>query len=134
MSNKSAKSVAYSHLCRPYNIISRTFSILFRKNEPRVDRRTKFGKEVIAEYYKAFSAVNRTEVRKKQEERRKHKVMPPVNILQSPIVLDWMKNKHRLYVKSDRLTDGYRNHWAKDERDVRILAILRKYSTKNVNK
>lgn len=51
-----------------------------------------------------------------------------VPILSQPIVVDWIKNKRWLKVQNNRLTDGYRNHWAKNEKDLKILAILRKHA------
>lgn len=51
-----------------------------------------------------------------------------VPILRQPIVVDWIKNKRWLKVQNNRLTDGYRNHWAKNEKDLKILAVLRKYA------
>jgi hypothetical protein len=64
----------------------------------------------------------------KQEARRKAKPEHFTNILDAPLVRDWKSNKHRYGFKvlSDRIIDGGRNHWAKNDRDKEILAILSK--------
>lgn len=51
----------------------------------------------------------------------------PANVFNSPLVKDYQANRRDLRrVCADRLDFYGRNHWAKDDRDRRILAILAK--------
>ena len=115
-------TVAYKYLTGIYTARHASY------RPPKVDRRTRFGKAVLSEYNRLKAKINYAEVRLKQHERMKSR-HAFVNILGTPIVKDWLSNKGRgIRVMTDRLTDGYRNHWAKNERDLRILAILKKYT------
>lgn len=94
---------------------------------PKVDRRTKFGKAVLAEYHRLKNTINYADISKIQAKRRAAK-KECGNILSNPLVRDWMSNRGRygFKVTADRIIDGGRNHWAKSDRDRKILAILSK--------
>ena len=49
----------------------------------------------------------------------------PANVLSSPLVKDYQTSRRHLNrVCADHLDFSGRNHWAKSERDLKILAIL----------
>ena len=98
---------------------------------PRHDQRYKFNREaeaaardIIAR--KGFDGINSD--RTKHRERTRAKVAEerrPANVLALPIVRDYMQHRADLRaVRADRLDFYGRNHWAKDDRDRRALAIL----------
>ncbi len=63
------------------------------------------------------------------EKRKKPKTFQ--NVLQNPLVKDYIKNKNIAKVYDDHIDFGVRNHWAKDEQDLKILKILKKWKEKN---
>lgn len=98
---------------------------------PRHDQRYKFNREaeqtardIIAR--KGFDGIRKD--RETHRERTRAKVAEerrPLNVLALPIVSDYRENRHQLRrVCADRLDFYSRNHWAKDDRDRRALAIL----------
>ena len=105
--------------------------------QPRHDQRYKFNREAEAAARdiiaaRGFDGINSD--RTKHRERVRAKVADerrPLNVLALPIVRDYMQNRHHLRrVCADRLDFSGRNHWAKDDRDRRALAILAKYFNK----
>ncbi len=116
MKTQSPTSVAYNYICNNRHASYRPI---------KVDRRTTFGKSVLAEYNRLRNSVNISEIQSKQRQRRANKVSF-TNILSNPLVRDWKSNKGRYGFKiaSDRIIEGSRNHWAKSETDKRILSIL----------
>jgi len=92
--------------------------------QPRHDQRYRFNREaeaaardIIAR--KGFDGIRKD--REKHRERVRAKVADerrPLNVLALPIVRDYMQHR------ADRLEFYSRNHWAKDDRDRRALAIL----------
>lgn len=91
----------------------------------RPDYRFNFWKEVRQKFDEIAKNVDFDRVKRLRRERVKGKYTAPGNVLQNPLYLDWKRNN--MTVKADRLTDGYRNHWAKSEFDRKVLAILAKY-------
>ena len=101
---------------------------------PRHDQRYKFNREAEAaardiierkgrEGITRDRETHRARTRRKVEEERR-----PRNILAAPLVRDYMQNRHELRrVCVDRLDFYGRNHWAKDDRDRRILAVLARH-------
>jgi hypothetical protein len=100
---------------------------------PRHDQRYKFNREAEQAARdivraKGFAGIqsdrekHRARVRARVEDERR-----PANWLALPIVRDYRENRHHLRrVCADRLDFSGRNHWAKDDRDRRILAVLAK--------
>lgn len=98
---------------------------------PRHDQRYKFNREAEAAAREIIAAkgfngimkdrqTHRDRTRRKVEEERR-----PLNVLALPIVRDYMQHRHELRrVCADRLDFYGRNHWAKNDRDRRALAIL----------
>lgn len=117
--NTNPTSIAYKYLTSDRRASYRPI---------KVDRRTKHGQTVLAEYNRLKSEIDFSEVRSKQRARRNAKPTAYTNVLQRPIVQDW-KSNHGAYgfkILSDRLVHGSRNHWAKNDTDRKILAILAK--------
>ena len=119
MKTQSPTTVAYKYLTSIYTARKAQHSA------PKVDRRTKFGRAVLAEYHRIKSSVDYTAISKKQAQRRAAAQVCG-NILTNPLVRDWMSNKGRYGFKitANRIIDGGRNHWAKSDLDRKILAIL----------
>lgn len=101
------------------------------------DHRFCFDNEVEREYWvivrnRNYYADARMMQDKRKERMQNRKGCEFVGILQNPIVIDWQKHhrfhSHRVY--ADHISWGVRNHWAKNEKDVRILAIFRKWDDK----
>lgn len=101
---------------------------------PRHDQRYRFNREAEAV---ARDIVIRKGLRGIQADREKHRERTrakvaeerrPANILAAPIVRDYMQHRDQLRrVCADRLDFYGRNHWAKDDRDRRTLAILARH-------
>lgn len=98
----------------------------------RADQRTIFGRE-----YNRYRAIldNDTAMTEKRKEAMRKRIerfnnrWQFSNILTNKIVMDYMvhKNEHFFEVHADRLVEGRRNHWAKNDFDKKILSILMKY-------
>jgi hypothetical protein len=101
---------------------------------PRHDQRYRFNREAEAT---ARDIVSRKGLQGIQADREKHRQRTrakvaeerrPANILSAPIVRDYMQHRADLRaVRADRLDFYGRNHWAKDDRDRRALAILARH-------
>lgn len=105
--------------------------------QPRHDQRYKFNREAEAAARDIIARKGFDGIRKDREthrERTRAKVAEerrPLNVLALPIVRDYMQHRDQLRrVCADRLDFYGRNHWAKDDRDRRALAILAKYFNK----
>lgn len=93
----------------------------------QVDLRTRVGKLAMKLVKKEEFKKNSDEIQSKRKIRASRKRIPSfVNIFERPIVRDYLNNGYKLRVLENRLTDGYRNHWAKNKKDLRILGILKK--------
>ena len=102
--------------------------------QSRHDQRYKFNREAEAaardiierkgrEGITRDRETHRARTRRKVEEERR-----PRNILAAPLVRDYMQHRHELRrVCVDRLDFYGRNHWAKNDRDRRILAVLARH-------
>ena len=72
-----------------------------------------------------------TYILQKKKERQERKYRKNNNILSNPIVVDYLKHKDSIcFINDERINFGQRNHWAKNEKDIKILTILRKRHTK----
>lgn len=116
---KQAEKIAYNYLRQ--KAISKFAKL-------KVDRRTKVGKLALKMIYELEKTYDFEGVKNKHKQRVIQKPKPYKNILQNPIVKDYINNRHKLkQILNDRLLFwGGRNHWAKNETDLRILNILRK--------
>jgi hypothetical protein len=108
-----------------YNFLIHHLDNKFRKF--RYDGRTRIGKLSAIYYEQLKNTINKDSIQNKRKERRKNKQgCEFINIFQRPIVKDWLQNKNAT-ILVNRLQDGSRNHWAKDEKDFNILHILMKH-------
>lgn len=115
---QQAKSMAYKYF------FSRNHIVLQRK--PKFDMRYNVSKRAMSIYIDLCNTVNVNEVRLLQIKRAAlKKNTSPISIFEQPIVRDYMNNKP-VYVYPDRLSFGLRNHWAKNEKDFKILNVLRR--------
>lgn len=100
----------------------------------RLDKRTKWGK-LVTKFFKE-DKFNLTQeeyntILAKRKARREYKNWKRdrvVSIFDEPLYKDWKANKYHIVVECNRLKDGIRNHWAKNQHDRKILEILKKYS------
>lgn len=114
---------------------------------PRQDMRTIYGREFAAEVARlhdnhrlvvdSFEAAMKRRTRQRErwateDEARVNEGL--FNSLKNPLVIDYKNNKQFLTcVRPDKLSFGIRNHWAKNEKDRRIISIISKYFDKRKN-
>lgn len=98
------------------------------------DHRFCFDNEVEREYWKVMLKHDYYKDARMMQDKRKERMQNRkgcefVGILQNPIVIDYLKHhkyhSHRLY--DTHINWGVRNHWAKNEKDERILQIFIKH-------
>lgn len=117
--NYTAKKMAYRYLT--------SFDYLHFRRQPRIDKRTKVGRLALQMIYELQKTLDFATIKEKQMQRRKLKGSRKfTNVFDNPLVKDYTSNKWNLIkVHSDRLEFSGRNHWAKNEQDLRILKILK---------
>jgi hypothetical protein len=122
---KKAKKYAYNFIYSDSNLkICRPFSRSFK-----FDGRTKIGNLANRFVLELQKNENLELAKNKRISRRKNKKYIFKSILKNPIVIDFINNNPTNILK-DRLIFGSRNHWAKTEKDIKILEILSKKLTK----
>ena len=98
------------------------------------DHRFCFDIEVEREYWKVMLKHDYYKDARMMQDKRKERMQNRkgcefVGILQNPIVIDYLKHhkfhSHKLY--DNHISWGSRNHWAKNEKDERILQIFIKH-------
>lgn len=102
------------------------------------DHRYCFDNDVEREYSEIvhkrnYYADSRMMHDKQSERKENRKGMEFQNILQNPIVIDYLKH-HRFHshvIYHDHISWGVRNHWAKSAKDRVILGIFRKWDRKH---
>lgn len=115
---KIAEKIIYSYLRQ---------KTLIPHKKLKVDKRTKVGKLALKMVYKIEMAFNFKEAKEKRLNRNKLKQeLKFKNILQNPIVKDYINNKSHIkqVLTNGIMFYGGRNHWAKNEKDLRILKII----------
>lgn len=104
---------------------------LYTNREPKLDRRFNLNKEILKHFKLLKNTIGINElimIKDIKRHRSEHKKAAIQSILERPLVVDFIKNKRNvLRINEDRIMfkDG-RNHWAKDNKDLKILSILRK--------
>jgi hypothetical protein len=94
---------------------------------PKLDMRFNFNKQVANELIKIELTENEeTLILRKRADRRKNKFVFS-NVLNNPLVIDYKANKSRItHIHKEVINfDNYRNHWAKNEFDLKVIAILK---------
>ncbi len=121
---KKALKIAYNYCFNKYEILKNRVSPNRKIN---LDRRYKVNQLAINYIKKIRATIDFTEIRLLQKERRIRLLNNQCNILQNHIVKDWIENKNMVKSIDDEKISFYgRNHWAKNDRDVKILEILSK--------
>lgn len=94
----------------------------------KVDKRTRVGRLALQIIYEITPTYNFNEVREKRRERSRRKSEAFTNVYSSPLVKDYLSNKNSIIkIFPDHIQFyGRRNHWAKTEKDLKILEILSK--------
>lgn len=111
-----------------YHWLTYHHNIRFRK-PLKVDRRTTYSKILLRKISEIQPKINLVEVEQKQKLRKLNKPLVFNNYLLNPIVKDYLNNRNMIqFVNENHLHfyDG-RNHWAKNQIDIRILAIIKKH-------
>ena len=91
------------------------------------DLRTREGKEAFAFYKENESEIHKKarEIQALRIQRREAKKHTFENVLTNSLYLDYCRNRHSAKLYSDRIKDGLRNHWAANDFELKILAILK---------
>ena len=120
-----------------YRLIYSGQNLTLLQPKIRMDKRYNFSRAVLA-FYRAnqLTDFERKIVLQKRKERRLNKPPQYVPLFELPIVKDWLKNKHEVNHIGQNVMQfwGGRNHWAKNDKDRQILAILKKKFTGQYNK
>ena len=119
-----ARKIAYKILCSRYRVILGKSS---SKNF-HLDMRRKFDKLIYKYICEIRQLINFSEILAKQKVRQKNKPYQFTNVLQNSLYLDYKRNGGRIEVQ--RLYVHGRNHWAKNEFDLKVLSILNKRNKK----
>lgn len=99
----------------------------------KYDMRTRHAKSLVKELgnwhnFNFQSEIN--DIRRKRRERNENKQYKHTNIITNKIVIDYFENKNSItYFDSNNryICFGGRNHWAKNDFDKKVIAILHKY-------
>lgn len=124
MKAQTAKSLA----CKLFYATS--FQIL--QKMPRLDMRFNFNKEVMKEIKKMkanFSNNEKEYIKQVRKIRAERKINTAFLLFDNPIVKDYISNKNNIiHIADDHIHfAGGRNHWAKNDHDLKIIAVLKKY-------
>ena len=126
---QTAKEKAIKMLCNRSNVALKKYLSIgyFRK---QLDFRRNFDKAVFSEIKKLLKVLDFSEIAKKQKKRALNRIIEiPVNYLNNTLYLDYKANKKDIL----RITDNCiqfrngRNHYAKNQKDIILLSILKKY-------
>ena len=104
-------------------------NLLFHKSI-RLDMRFKSSYEVLALIKKyQISTTEKKRILSLKKERSKNRIQKIDNVLSNKLAKDYLTNKYYLRgVYDDHLVfSSGRNHWAKNETDLKVLAILKKH-------
>lgn len=125
---KEARKLYYNYLVRKIrNIYLRDI------DAPRLDMRYNKNRAIMSEFAKMMRSTNFAALWIKGHDKymtrlTERKPFVFSNVLNNPIVIDYYMNRSQIknVAKDCIIFHGGRNHWAKDKRDIRILAILAK--------
>jgi len=114
---------------KAYQLFFSTSNILSHQNALRVkkyfDMRTNLDQKAIVIFMQLVNSVDKLKIKQLKKERAQQKRIETNNILQNKLLLDFQKNKG-LTIYDNHLSDGYRNHWAKNGHDLKVLQVLKK--------
>ena len=96
-----------------------------------LDMRYLFNQAVFSEVRKLCNSVDFEVINAKQMSRARARYQDknPVNWINSPLVIDYRKNKSDIMLITDQRLYFFsgRNHWAKSPTDLKILSVLCKH-------
>lgn len=95
-----------------------------------LDMRYNFDKAVFAEVKRLCKVFDFDEIERKQVARARNRIYnTPVTWRNSPLWIDYQKNKYELKHVTDTRLIFYsgRNHWAKTPTDLKILKVIAKH-------
>jgi ribosomal protein L17 len=107
---------------------------IYQGKNPKLDRRFTVNKMALNFIRKNnISETTKKAIREKKRQRAILRNMhKQESILKNKLVVDYLANKNSIkYIYEDHISFcGFRNHWAKNEKDLKVLEILRKYYKK----
>lgn len=113
---------------KAYNMFFSTSNILLTDSQRiyrNFDFRTNIDKKAFGIFKQLEQTVDKSKIKQIKKERIKRKSFEQNNILDNKLLLDFKRN--RCYIYNNHLSDGYRNHWAKNNQDLKVLSVLRKH-------
>jgi len=118
---KEASKLAFKLIYSPYSIIL--------DKKPKLDMRYNFSKLILKIYKQnALTFSEKKEILSLRKQRRLSKNIE-TNYLNNPILVDYIKNKKDVkHVFCDRIEFYGRNHWAKNNNDLKVISIIKKYA------
>ena len=116
---KTAKKRAYNFVFDRSRLINR-----IGRKKFTFDKRTRIG-NLSNKFYQEINNISSIEEAKEKVIARKENKFKFSNFLDLPIVKDFINNTPTDVFK-DRLCFNGRNHWAKNETDLKVLEILNK--------
>lgn len=120
---------AYMYVCSRSAIATKRYNSAsnFRKG---LDFRTNHDKAVFKKIKELITYLDFPKISSKQHERANNRHIEPVlNYRNNKLTVDYIKNRSSIkYISEDCIyfLNG-RNHWAKNNTDLNIIAVLRKY-------
>lgn len=120
---------AYMYVCSRSSIATKRYkhAYNFRKD---LDFRTKRDNAIFTKIKELIYSLDFSEISRKQRERANNIYIYPVpNYRNNKLTVDYIKNKSSIKYISENCIyfQNGRNHWAKYDNDLKIIAVLRKH-------
>ena len=120
---------AYMYVCSRSAVATKQYkhAYNFRKG---LDFRTNQDKAIFWKITELIYSLDFSEISRKQIERANNRYIPPVsNNRNNRLTVDYIKNKSSIKYISENCIyfQNGRNHWAKNDNDLKIIAVLRKH-------
>ena len=120
---------AYMYVCSRSAIATKRYKYAnnFRKD---LDFRKNHDNAVFMKIKELIYSLDFSEISKKQRERANNRyVHPAPNYRNNKLTVDYIKNKSSIKYISENCIyfQNGRNHWAKNDNDLKIIAVLRKH-------
>ena len=119
---------AYMRVCSRSAVATKRYNYAynFRKG---LDFRTNYDKAIFCKIKDLIRVLDFSEISRKQIERANNRYIAPVsNYRNNKLTVDYIKNKSSIKYISENCIyfQNGRNHWAKNDNDLKIIAVLRK--------
>ena len=120
---------AYMHVCSRSAVATKRYkhAYNFRKG---LDFRTNQDKAIFWKIKELIYSLDFSEISRKQIERANNRYVAPIpNYRDNKLTVDYIKNKSSIKYISENCIyfQNGRNHWAKNDNDLKIIAVLRKH-------